>query len=472
MKKKLFYFICLLLVFQIFNCNNNSKNYYICILNYSKSPQIILTNLFATQNNSEVKNIFSFNYKKIFKTNSVNEIIGADLLDSVFISNFKLISSDIDSIQLFANNIFIGNFPTNSKIELNLNLKSFWFVSKPRNIFYLDTYIDSIQHKFLHPNYNKTFIINKLCLWNYKNKLIKYDFEENNFANDSIVQNTMIFNFLDTLFLDNSNSHQSIFLNSKGNIFAINKNDSINKIFIGNYSVENKTFLQTNCFANGKLFEIVNNKTVQKNYSGNLILNNKKIVLDSLINIFVKIPDEAFVTIKSLDTNIVLDIRYATENNFTKTKLYDCEQCMLRYAVAKDLAKANLEFMKCGVRIKIFDGYRPHYVQYKMWEVVPNVNYVANPAVGSIHNRGGAIDVSLVDSLNQDVDLGTDYDFFGKEAFHNYQNFSDTILQNRLLLKNILQQNNFMAIKTEWWHYSHRLCMMFEISNFKLPCEK
>jgi len=471
MKKIKIYIFLILLIFQFVFCNKAEKQIQAQILKSSKLTEIVLTNIFSSQNNLEVKNIFTSNFKTNFNTNSINEIIGFTTLDSIFISDFKLISLDFDSFQFIADGVFIGNFQTNSKININQNIRTFTFILKAKNIYFVETYIDSTKHSFLNEEYNKTLIVNKLCLWDSTNRLIKYNFSLNNFEEDQVFENTGNYNFLDTLFLDYHKSEQSIYLNSAGNLFAISKNNIETKILIGNFNIENKQFNKINCSVNANYYDIKNNKSENIIYSGKLIIDDKKIILDSIIDIYRKIPENAFVKVKTLDTNIVLDIRYATTNNFTKTQLYDCEQCLLRYSVAKDLVLANKEFMENGVKIKIFDGYRPHSVQYKMWEVVPNINYVANPDKGSIHNRGGAVDVSLVDFENQDVDMGTEYDFFGKEAFHAYIDFSDTVLQNRLLLKNILQKHNFSAIKTEWWHYSHRSCMLYEISDFKLPCE-
>jgi D-alanyl-D-alanine dipeptidase len=106
-----------------------------------------------------------------------------------------------------------------------------------------------------------------------------------------------------------------------------------------------------------------------------------------------------------------------------------------------------------------------------MWRIVPDANFVANPKKGSIHNRGGAVDISLVDSVGNELNMGTKFDFFGEEASHNYQNLSDEILANRKFLKEIMLQNNFKIFESEWWHYNLNGSNKDEVSNKKWRCE-
>lgn len=141
------------------------------------------------------------------------------------------------------------------------------------------------------------------------------------------------------------------------------------------------------------------------------------------------------INIASLSPDFSYEIRYATTNNFVGVELYDCGKCLLQTDVAEALHKANLHFLKMGYKIKVFDCYRPLDIQKKMWEKVPNAAYVANPyGKGSIHNRGAAVDLTLVTLEECELDMGTDYDFFGREAHIDYLKLSDTILQNRKVL--------------------------------------
>ncbi|WP_212905637.1 M15 family metallopeptidase [Capnocytophaga stomatis] len=182
-------------------------------------------------------------------------------------------------------------------------------------------------------------------------------------------------------------------------------------------------------------------------------------------------PHSDFVNIKSLSNNFILDIKYATEDNFLKQAVYDCPECYLRKATAKALVAANEEFKTLGFRLKLFDCYRPLSVQKKMWAILPGTHYVANPAKGSKHNRGAAVDLTLVDVSGNELDMGTPFDFFGKEAHHTYTNLPEEVLKNRKLLKDILNKHNFKSIYSEWWHYEFRPEMNSKVEDFVWECE-
>lgn len=177
-----------------------------------------------------------------------------------------------------------------------------------------------------------------------------------------------------------------------------------------------------------------------------------------------------FVSIKDISTDIILDIKYATTDNFLKEVMYDCPECFLRKEAAHALAKANEEFKKKGYRIKVFDCYRPLSVQKKMWKKMPGTNYVANPTKGSKHNRGAAVDLTLVDMQGNELDMGTPYDFFGQKAHHTYQNLPSNVLENRKLLKTILDNYNFRSIYSEWWHYEYRPQRYAPVEDFVWKC--
>ncbi|MBC7440330.1 MAG: M15 family metallopeptidase, partial [Flavobacterium sp.] len=192
---------------------------------------------------------------------------------------------------------------------------------------------------------------------------------------------------------------------------------------------------------------------------------NYKIVENEKVNnkiYFVKgnsiqkteISDTTFVNLKDFSNDFVFEMKYATADNFLKAKVYDCAECYLRYKTVKALIKANKKFIKLGYKIKLFDCYRPLDIQKKMWEIVSNSDYVANPAKGSIHNRGGAVDLTLVDLTGKELEMGTEFDFFGKEASHNYMNLPEAILTNRKFLKETMLQHNFKSFDSEWWHYN------------------
>jgi D-alanyl-D-alanine dipeptidase len=164
-------------------------------------------------------------------------------------------------------------------------------------------------------------------------------------------------------------------------------------------------------------------------------------------------------------------MKYATEDNFLKVKVYDCAECYLRLKTATMLVQANKAFMEKGYRIKIFDCYRPVDIQKKMWQIVSNPIYVADPKKGSIHNRGGAVDITLVNKKGEELDMGTPFDFFGPEASHAYENLPRKVKANRELLKKIMLLNNFTAFDSEWWHYNLKNSAKDNLSNFKWPCD-
>lgn len=165
------------------------------------------------------------------------------------------------------------------------------------------------------------------------------------------------------------------------------------------------------------------------------------------------------------------DIRYATTNNFLKEAFYPCEACYLRTEVAKALKLANDYFCEKGYKILLYDCYRPVSAQKKMWAVYPDPQYVANPYTsGSVHNRGAAIDLSLVKLDGSPVDMGTDHDHFGKEAHVDYTDLPPEVLNNRKLLQEGLKLYGFEPIRTEWWHFNYKKNYGYEIIDFDFDC--
>jgi len=164
-------------------------------------------------------------------------------------------------------------------------------------------------------------------------------------------------------------------------------------------------------------------------------------------------PDNRFIEVTKLNPNIILDIRYATKNNFLKKIVYPEARCFMRYKAAIKLDSIQKELETIGLGLKIFDGYRPLSVQKKMWIVFPNNRYVANPKKGSRHNRGAAVDLTLVDSLGNDLKMPTGYDSFSEKAHHTYISKSKDVMKNRWVLKTIMEKYGFQSLKTEWWHY-------------------
>ena len=192
--------------------------------------------------------------------------------------------------------------------------------------------------------------------------------------------------------------------------------------------------------------------------------------LSVLLSFVVWGQQSDFVRLKDLSTDFVYELKYATPDNFLKQAVYDCGECYLRKSTAEALVKANEAFKQLGYRIKLFDCYRPLSVQKKMWKILPGTHYVANPAKGSKHNRGAAVDLTLVDAQGKELNMGTPFDFFGKEAHHTYTEHSKEVLENRKLLKETLNKYNFKSIYSEWWHYEYRPEMQSKVENFEWQC--
>ena len=156
-----------------------------------------------------------------------------------------------------------------------------------------------------------------------------------------------------------------------------------------------------------------------------------------------------------LDETIVLDLRYATTNNFVNEQLYDCARCFLRPEAAEAIKVANQKLKIKGYRLKMYDCFRPLPIQQRLWDKFQNPSYVTPPSKGSMHNRGLATDLTIVDENGVELDMGTEFDFFGEEAHHTFNGHSEVVNENRLLLKETMESVGFKGIRTEWWHYSY-----------------
>ncbi|MCF6365828.1 MAG: M15 family metallopeptidase [Bacteroidales bacterium] len=229
------------------------------------------------------------------------------------------------------------------------------------------------------------------------------------------------------------------------------------------------------------LFSACNNTQTEQD---NKLLAQKVLNKDTFVKFDVPEPEPVFldtltapfedidlVDVTLFTDEFILDIRYATADNFLDTILYPCAKCLLRYEVLKDLLRVQSEFKSLGYKIKLFDCYRPLSVQKIMWEKIPIVGLVANPATGSRHNRGSAIDLSLTDLEGNDIDMGTDHDDLSMKGRTFYRGFNDTIFQNRMLLRTIMQKHHFIGINSEWWHFSHDCGTKYKVSDVGFDCD-
>ncbi len=186
------------------------------------------------------------------------------------------------------------------------------------------------------------------------------------------------------------------------------------------------------------------------------VKNPNKVPLKQVKSKIPELKDSDWVELHSLDSSFVYDMRYATTNNFVHKKMYPCSKCYVRRVVANALLKVQKELRKKSLRLKFFDCYRPGKVQKALWKIRPDPKYVADPKKGSMHNRGLAVDLTIVDIDGKELDMGTSFDYFGKKAYHSYKKLPDTVLKNRIFLRNIMQKYDLEPIASEWWHYSYR----------------
>jgi len=161
------------------------------------------------------------------------------------------------------------------------------------------------------------------------------------------------------------------------------------------------------------------------------------------------------VELKTIVPNIQYDLRYATINNFTHHQLYkDSNETFLRSVVAKALLKVQEELNEKNLGLKIWDAYRPYSVTKKMWDLVKDERYVADPKKGSGHNRGIAVDLTIIDkATGKELNMGTGFDNFSDTAHQTFKNLPGDVLENRLLLKTTMEKYGFIALETEWWHF-------------------
>lgn len=182
-------------------------------------------------------------------------------------------------------------------------------------------------------------------------------------------------------------------------------------------------------------------------------------------------PDKQLIELKKFIPDLYLDIRYATKNNFTGQAVYKQPRAFARLPVAKALKNVQAELKKSGVGLKIFDGYRPYDVTVKFFEIATDKNFVANPKDGSRHNRGCAMDLTLVQlKTGKELAMPTPYDSFSPAAAANYNNLSADVIKNRSLLITVMEKNGFKVLDNEWWHFDFGGWRNFELMD--IPFEQ
>jgi len=181
-----------------------------------------------------------------------------------------------------------------------------------------------------------------------------------------------------------------------------------------------------------------------------------------------KKPD--LVELVKLDTSIHLDIRYATKNNFAGRAVYSQARAFLQRPAAEALVKINKEFLPLGYGLLIFDGYRPWSVTKLFWDITSEENkkFVADPKVGSKHNRGSAIDLSLYEiASGKEVPMTGAYDEMSERSYPNYTGGTAEQRKMRDLLRSKMEANGFTIYDTEWWHFNYKDWNSYPILNIQ-----
>ena len=165
--------------------------------------------------------------------------------------------------------------------------------------------------------------------------------------------------------------------------------------------------------------------------------------------------EDTFVRVLDYIPTAAQELRYATENNFTKQRIYDFEDVYLRWGTVKKLQLVCADLAELDLYIKIWDGFRPVSAQFVLWEVYPDPTYVANPNKGfSSHSRGNTVDLTLVDPQGREVEMPTGFDDFSAKADRDYADCTEAAANHARILELLMEKHGFIGYSGEWWHYS------------------
>jgi len=180
-------------------------------------------------------------------------------------------------------------------------------------------------------------------------------------------------------------------------------------------------------------------------------------------------PNKRLVDVQQRVPGIVTDVRYATSDNFMHQQLYPVAVVFLRRPPAEALRDVQADLATRGLGLKVFDGYRPYRVTVRMWEPIRNPDFVADPAMGSRHNRGAAVDLTIIDrATGRELTMPTPYDDFTVRARQDYAELPAEVIANRALLRDVMTRHGFDPLPTEWWHFDYRGWQKFELMDVPL----
>lgn len=165
--------------------------------------------------------------------------------------------------------------------------------------------------------------------------------------------------------------------------------------------------------------------------------------------------DSDFVRVADYIPDILVELKYATADNFTGKEIYSFSEVYLRYGTVAKLAVVQEQLANKGLRLKIWDGFRPVSSQFRLWEACPDPNFVSHPETGNrTHCRGNTVDITLADVAGHELEMPTGFDDFSSLADRNYADCGEDEAANALLLQEIMEQNGFSGYFGEWWHFS------------------
>lgn len=165
------------------------------------------------------------------------------------------------------------------------------------------------------------------------------------------------------------------------------------------------------------------------------------------------LPKVALVAVAPPAFDVELSIAYATADNFTGKPVYSRAACYLHPDAAQAFEKAIVFARELGLRVRVFDGFRPSEAQWALWNVRPDPEFLADPRRGSPHSRGVAIDLTLIGPDGKDLDMGTGFDAFTPLSHHGALAISPDAQRNRHILLGIMTTAGFDFYRNEWWHY-------------------
>lgn len=161
----------------------------------------------------------------------------------------------------------------------------------------------------------------------------------------------------------------------------------------------------------------------------------------------------ALIEITENTHSVLLDLKYATEDNFTGVPVYAQAKCYLHEEAEARLREAIQIAADLGYRFRLFDAFRPSEAQWQLWNHTPDPDFLADPRRGSPHSRGAAIDLTLVDAQGIDLDMGTGFDTFSPLSHHGAEGITGEAQKNRILLMGIMTTAGWDFYRNEWWHY-------------------